>query len=71
MASDGTVLNANIKLDAISGAVIPAIDPYDIRSRRLCANGLVDDLFNDDYFSVVESSDSESQPALHLLVRWS
>ena len=53
-------------LDAVTAAILPVIDPYDIRSKRLCVIGLVDDLLNDDHFSVIESSDNESQPELHV-----
>ena len=58
--------SAKTKLDAVTGAVCPIIDPCDIMRRRLCVNGLVDNLFIDDHYSVVASSDAESQPELHL-----
>ena len=63
-ASDGTVPSAYTKIDAVTGVVFAIIDPHDIRCRRLCVNVPVDDLFIDEYYPVVESSDFESQPEL-------
>ena len=62
IAADETELSANTKVDAATGVVFIVICPYDIRCRRLSVNGHVDDFLIDDHVTVIESSDSESQP---------